>query len=321
MNLVLNVDSTCKRFWSSANSTYNYTVSLGNLVNATVGATSKVPFENTTLLLNLLSTQPTDLIKSKNTVGYSDFPRYITSNLDTLGGLGTSKTYSSQNIQLNQIPDKLYIFLRKPMANQTATDSSTFLPIKNISMNFANASGLIASASQMDLWKMSVDNGLKSNWYEFSGYANKQNANQVGLKVASGGSILVINPAKDLSLPPYLSNGSLGQFSVQFNITVENNTSTTYSPELVMVCQNSGVFVTQSGSSSIYTGLLTKQMVLDTVSNKEAFDSAEYDRLVGSGLKMSSSMKGVPHHSMKKVAGVMSAGVRSAGRKLDAMAM
>lgn len=319
INVVLNVDSSCKRFWSTANSGYTYTVSLGNLANATVGAVAKNAFENTNMLLNFLSTQPTDLVKAKNVVAYSDFPRYLTTNLTTLGGAGSNNSYSSQNIQLNQIPDKLFIFVRKQMASQDVRDSATFLPIKNISINFSNASGLLASATQMDLWKMSVENGLQMNWYEFSGYGNKQNAGQLGLKTASGGSVLVINPAKDLSLPAYLSNGSLGQFSLQFNITVENTTAITYSPEIVVVCQNSGVFVSQSGSSSIFTGVLSKQMVLDTVANQEAFDSGEYDRLVG-GMKMSSALKAVPR-PMKRVAGAMSAGVRSAGRKLDAMAM
>lgn len=327
INVVLNVDSSCKRFWSTANSTYNYTVSLGNLANATVSAVAKNPFENTNMLLNFLSTQPTDLVKAKNVVAYSDFPRYLTTNISTLNALSTA-TYSSQNVQLNQIPDKLFIFVRKQMASQDVRDSSTFFPIKSISLNFSNASGLLSSSSTQDLFKMSVENGLQMNWYEWSGNAFYQSANSnagpiydiADFKLPTGGSVLVINPAKDLSLPSFLSNGSLGQFSVQFNITVENTTTNNYTPEIVMICQNSGVFVSQSGSSSIFTGVLSKQMVLDTVSNQEAFDSGEYDRLVG-GMKMSSALKAVPR-PMKRVAGAMSAGVRSAGlRKLDAMAM
>jgi len=321
MNIVLNVDSSCKRFWSSNSSPY-LTVSLGNVANSAVGAVAKSAFENTNLLLNFLSTQPTDLVKAKNVVAYSDYPRYITTNLATLGADGSSNTYSSQNIQMNQIPDKLFIFVRKPMSSQTVYDSATFLPIKSISLNFSNASGLLSSASTQDLFKMSIENGLQSNWYEWLGYSNRYDSGtgKLGVKTRTGGSVLVINPAKDLSLPSYLTNGSLGAFSLQFNITVENNGTTQYQPEIVVICQNSGVFVTQSGSSSIFTGVLSKQMVLDTVSNQEAFDSAEYDRLVG-GMKMSSALKAVPR-PMKRVAGIMSAGVRSAGvRKLDAMSM
>jgi hypothetical protein len=331
MNLVLNVDSSCKRFWSTKTSTLNYTVSLGNLTYPITGTASKQPFESTNLLLNFLSSQPTDLIKSKNCVAFSDYPRYIQNvNLTGLGAVGTTSTYTSQNIQLNQIPDKLFIFVRKPMSNQQPYDSATFFPIKNISVNFSNASGLLSSSSTQDLYQLSVSNGLCMNWLEWSGYALVQANNTVAggasvvanTRVATGGGILVINPAKDLSLPGgYLSNGSLGQFSLQFTISVENNNANFVGvvPELVVIAQNSGVFVSQSGSSSIFTGVLSKQMVLDTVSNQEAFDSGEYDRLVG-GLKMSSGLKAVPR-PMKKMGGVMSAGVRSAGRKLDMMAM
>jgi hypothetical protein len=333
INLVLNVDSTLKRFYSCS-VPGNYTMRLGNaqftVSGTTYGATLPA-FSSANLLLNFLSTQPTDLVKAKNCVAYSDFPRYITTLNDALaannsGPGGTPlpgivrRTYTSQNIQINQVPDKIFIFARKPMASQTILDSATFIPIVGISVNFSNASGLLSSATQQDLWKMSTENGSQVNWLEFSGYANKYTVSSTSRGIIpTGGGILVINPAKDLSLPPYISNGSLGQFSLNFNITLENNTTSAITPEIVVVMQNSGVFVSQSGSSSIFTGVLSKQMVLDTVSNQEAFDSGDYNRLVG-GLQMSSALKAVPR-PMKKMGGVMSAGVRSAGRKLDMMAM
>ncbi len=339
MNFVFNIDSTCKRFWSHSNwnnavsGNWTYNVSLGNMSatttsGAVVVGTSLPAFQDTNLLFNFLSSQPTDLINSKNVVAISDFPRYILTNNTSSLNANSTATVTCQNVQLNQIPDRLFIFVRKQLSQQDTRDSATFFPIKNISVNFSNASGLLSSATQQDLYQMSVANGLNMNWVEWSGYAGSFLANTYSGTIAVGnfkvptcGSILVLNPAKDLSLPSYLSNGSIGAFSLQFNITVENNTATTTPIEVVLVSQNSGVFVTQSGSSSIYTGLLTKQMVLDA-SASPALDSGELDRLVG-GLNMSSAMKNVPH-SKKKMAGVMSAGVRSAGmamRKLDAMAM
>ena len=53
-------------------------------------------------------------------------------------------------------------------------------------------------------------------------------------------------------------------------------------PELVVVCMNSGSFATERGTSSTYTALLTKQDVLDA-SMQEAVPRGEYTRLVGGG--------------------------------------
>ena len=52
-------------------------------------------------------------------------------------------------------------------------------------------------------------------------------------------------------------------------------------PEMVVVVVNSGLMVTQQGSSSLYSGLLTKNMVLETKQQSPANDSSSYHSLVG----------------------------------------
>lgn len=328
INLVMNVDSTLKRFWSTKSTGFTYAVRLSNVQ----------PFD-ASLLLNFLSSQPTDLIKARNIVPYHDFPRYITGVANTsILQPNAIETVTCQNIQLNQIPDMFIICARKPMSQQTAKDSSTFLGIRKISVNFNNASGLLSSASTQDLWRISKANGSTQNWYEFYGYASVSDdgilnpANIPGV-IKTSGSLLVLNPAKDLSLPAYLSNGSIGQYSFQINVDVVNTENNALAPEVVIIAVNSGVFSTIAGSSAIYTGLLTKQMVLDVQqSSEQAVSSAQYDRLVGGSMsnRISAALKGM----LKPLQGVMrskvqeaacggakSAGVASGGmaRKLDAL--
>ena len=52
--------------------------------------------------------------------------------------------------------------------------------------------------------------------------------------------------------------------------------------ELVIVTMNSGVFVNERGTSSTYTGILTKQDVLDA-SKQQAYTKSDVARLVGGG--------------------------------------
>jgi hypothetical protein len=306
INFVFNIDSTAKRLVSLASSVG---AGAGSIVlGQSVGATTFTnPFQNTKMLFNFLSTQASDLIPSRNVNPYMDYPRYlsISSNNPTFTTLQT-QDITSQNIQLNQLPDYFIISIRKPMSSQTIYDSASFFTINSISINLNNQSGLLSSATQADLWRMSVNNNSTQSFAEFSGEANGSSALLgVPVVVPTTGSILIINPAKDLSLPDYLSCSSIGQFNFQFRINVTNNYSTTITPEILVITANSGIFVNQAGSSVIYTGILTKQMVVDTKAEKSAdpITSCEHKRLVGgSHHNMSSgAVKRMAQHLGKKL--------------------
>lgn len=315
LNLNINIDTSLKRFWSKCKDTTNtdvvYTITLNEITNAR-------------LMLNFLTTQPTDLISAKNVVPFCDYPRYITgvSNSTSITKNGGKNTVKSQNIQLNQIPDLFLIALRKPMNTQTIFDPTLFLPINTISINFNNSSGLLSSATQYQLWEMSRDNGVQQSWLEWSGRANSyfSTLDSTALTAVddmmrlTAGSVLVINPAKDLSLPVYLSNGSIGQFNFQIDVNGINYTSSDITPELVIVCVNSGVMTTIQGSSAIYTGLLSKQLVMDTVQGQSAVPSSQVNRLVGGSLSdmISTGMKWMP-----VVKHAVDVATSKGGRKLD----
>lgn len=315
MNFVMNIDSTCKRFFSTSNSAYTYSVSLGTAVQ-------HQPFQNCKMLLNFLSTQPTDLVPARNVLPYMDFPRYLslaTSNPNIPAG--TSSTIVTNSLQLNQVPDYFIIMVRKPMSAQSVKDSTCFLPINSISVNLNNTSGLLSSATQQDLWRISVANNSTQNWEEFSGRAYRpNNATGVGSLLATTGSLLILSPARDLSLPSYLSSGSIGQYVFQANINVTNNELAPLTPEVVVICVNSGIFTTLAGSSSIFTGVLTKQMVLDAMQEEgaDALSSATYQRLVGGVLsnQISSAMKKIPFKKAKRALEALPSRVRNMGSKI-----
>lgn len=326
LNFVMNIDGSCKRFFSTANSTYTHTIALGT-------STQSQPFQNCRMLLNFLSTQPTDLVPARNVLPYMDFPRYLSlATSNPLIPVGASSTIVTNSIQLNQLPDYFIIMVRKPMSSQSIKDSSCFLPINSISVNLNNTSGLLSSATQEDLWRISVANNSTQNWQEFSGRAYRNNnATGAGALVATTGSLLILSPARDLSLPSYLSSGSIGQYVFQANINVTNNELAPLTPEVCIVCVNSGIFTTLAGSSSIFTGVLTKQMVLDAQQEEagDAVSSAQYQRLVGGSLanQISSAMKRVPYLKVKKALMKLPGQVRKmtglgmSGGKLDALCM
>jgi hypothetical protein len=297
MSMVLNVDSSCRRLFSTANNAVVAGNSLQGYINSIAlgwadapngGTAQAVGFQNTRLLFNFLSLQPEQYAKisTKNVVPYLDYPRYLTTfTSGTNIASGATATLTSQSIQLNQIPDLILISARIPMSSQNWNYSSSFLTINNISVNFNNASGLLASATQQDLYNLSFRNGSAQSFYEFRGKADiNNNTTGTTTEIPTTGSLLVLNPVYDFSLPSYLSASSLGQYQFQFNLQVTNQYDfTIVQPEICIITMNSGIFATQQGTSQIFTGILTKEQVLRTKEQNPVphLDSIQYKRLVG----------------------------------------
>jgi hypothetical protein len=325
MTFTFNIDATCKRLFSTS-SPYITAISLGTAANPN-GFTSSTAIAGVlnqpsapALLLKFLSTQPSDLIETKNVVPYMDFPRYLTSSANTTAvAAQASATLTSSNLQINQIPDLFIINVRKPMSSMTIEDADSFFSVNNISINLNNQSGLLSSASAYDLWRLSVKNGSTQSWREFSGVANiAVGGTGKGSNINTTGSLLVINPAYDLSLPDYITCGSLGNYNFQFQVGATNTVSAAggaaITPEICVVAVNSGIMTTQQGVSAIYTGILTKEMVLGAKSRQQAsaMKSAEIARMVG-GNMLNMPLHGIVKRFCEKRGGVMSGGVPSGG--------
>ena len=281
INVVMNLDPSLKRIFSTNSpDTQNISISFANTD----------PITNASLLFNFLSLQETDKIKTRNIISYIDYPVFVSSDSDTLNA-GASKTIVSQNFQLNQIPDLFILCVRRPMSSTTIRNTNSFLPIRSISINFNNSSGLLSSATPQDLYRISKINGSQQSWLEFWGYAGKSAINATlanpvldGYLYSTSGSLIIINPSRDLSLPYYLSNGSIGSYNIQFKVDVINNNADNFIPELVLITANSGIMVNQEGQTDIYTGLLTKELVVNSSIKQEGIPSASYNRLVGGGV-------------------------------------
>jgi hypothetical protein len=110
----------------------------------------------------------------------------------------------------------------------------------------------------------------------------------------------------------------LGNYNFQFQVGVTNTLTASgganITPEICVVAVNSGIMTTQQGVSAIYTGILTKQMVLDAKSRQQAsaMKSAEIKRMVG-GNMLNMPLHGIIRTACKRFGGVSSGGVSSGG--------
>jgi hypothetical protein len=280
--------------------------------------------ENTSLLFTFLTPHPSDLMPARNIVPYYELPRYITKAqaqsepMDFTGeyvtpiiNLQGGALYTTQTLQLNQIPDKLIIFISKQ--GQSYGDTDAYLPIRHISVNFNNNSGILSAARCEDLYRMAKDNGSNQSWNEWTGVATGSTSDvvtlpggnvgvagistlqlcplqdvpyQTGAPVPTVGSVCVLEFGKDIQLvEDFFSCGSLGNFNLQLNIYADNNNPSIPldAPlNIYIVTMNSGVFVCERGTSSTYTGILTRADVLEA-SEQDAYTHSDVKRMVGGG--------------------------------------
>ena len=319
-NMAMNftMDSTLSRLLSNSNALISSVVA-GDARGTPTNSTSNF-FTKSQILLKFLSTQDTDRLQTKNVVPFMDFPRYITSQTNTIpaavgNAVGTSTIIQSNNIQLNQLPDYFIICARKKMSSQGINDADAFLKINSATFNLNNMSGLLSTAQPQDLWKISMKNGSNQSWAEFGGqsWVNATPGGDAGAgeNIGTTGSLLVVSPT-DLSLPSYLAPGSLGNFQLSLSVSVSNQSSAAVDSELVVIAVNSGFMVTQMGQSAVYTGVLTREAVLDAKQQKPVSES-QYHRLVG-GKLLNRVCTAVADRSQRKVGmGEMSAGGRLSG--------
>jgi len=372
ISLNINVDTNCRRFFRTARvlgvdalavspQGYYTPKFISSIVLGTTGQTApngadainavNAGFSNTQLLGRFLTLQPSQVLKlssSRNSVSYTETPRYLTlqgsqspaiSRFVPVGG-GNPNPFAppttqviTSNLQLSLIPDKIVVVARIPMSQQSYGNSDSFYTIRSATILFNSASGLISSASLTDIYKLSRRNGSSQNFFEWSGMASRNGVDSNEM-VGTTGSILVIDPTKDLSLPEFLSNSSSGSFNLQIQLTLECNygyavLAPTYPVEIMTTTVNSGIFTCQAGVCSSEVGILNKEVVLNTKMNTAPASimmQSEYERLIG-GRRHQMSRFNNPALMMHRrnnsayqgkmhmgVGGVVSGGVVSGGR-------
>lgn len=220
----------------------------------------------------------------KSCVPYMEFPRYITQPQNVAMAAGAVTQLQSQTITLPQIPDLLIIYVKavaSPTSAGALTDKSrdptlpqygsAYLPLAvsregtrsqaPLSINFDNFSGLLSSVTAEQLYHMSIRNGLDMDWNTWGGKARV--TSDVGSKsVSTVGGFLVLKPSVDLTLQSGQAPSLVGNFTLQFNITVQNTFPFEIQPQIYVITANSGFFESIRGSSRIIKGVLSEQDII-----------------------------------------------------------
>lgn len=168
---------------------------------------------------------------------FNDVLSYVTN----IGVVNSLATYSGQsnNIQLPAVPSRIFLYAKEKVAVQNYNSTDTFGRLSNISIQLFNKAGLLAGATEEQLYTISVKNGLRN--VSFTQWKEQL------------GSLIIINPVVDLSLSPDISSGvqAQTQLIVQYTLTNINQTKN-IDFEFNIVIVQPGVYNVDCGSATAY---------------------------------------------------------------------
>jgi hypothetical protein len=157
------------------------------------------------------------------------FPTQYSSALSS----NASAVITSSNIQLNAIPSHLYVFVREADINLDYTKTDTFCNISGINLTFNNVTGILSSATEVDIFNIAKNNGLRDSWVDWHGFTSVLG----GSKIGTTGSILKLCFGKDITLHSDNFVGQQGAFNLQLNVTATNynQSASITNPTLVII--------------------------------------------------------------------------------------
>jgi len=181
---------------------------------------------------------------------YNNVTRYATPSGSSLSS-NAQLTLTSNNLQINSIPQRLYIFVRDQNQSLTYNSSDVYCVLENLNITWQNRNGLLASATKQDLYNICARNGCKQSWAQWSQYQ---------------GSIMAVDMGRDIGMDPLEAPGLLGNFQLTVTATVTNcnQSNSLVNPTLYIISVEAGTFTIVNGTSVPMIGVLSRQDILSS---------------------------------------------------------
>lgn len=174
------------------------------------------------------------------------------------------KQVTCNNINLTAVPKRIAVWVTRSPSSRAYTKTDTFARIISASVLFDNVTGMLANASEFQLWQESVKNGLTISWTQWQ---------------QSVGSILILDPGSNIALSNIEdAPGVAVNKQLQITLTVQNidfNAPTPVAPAIVdqytmwVAVFTPGVLTITNGTSLTQTTVLTPADVVRTVESGE----------------------------------------------------
>lgn len=179
---------------------------------------------------------------------YTQLTRFATDFSTTLAP-GAMLTVIGNNIQLPSIPKRIVIWARRSNATADYTTTDTFLVLTNVSLNFLNSSGTLASCPPEQLYAIARKNGLNLSWSQWANHVGSVLPLDVGVDIGLA----------DPSVAPSVSENSQIQVTATF---VNQNPTDTIAATMYVAIELEGSATLRDSSFYPATSIITRSDVL-----------------------------------------------------------
>ena len=217
------------------------------------------------LLINYITPQITQPLPTVQTVSYSKLQQYI----KPVNGFvqGTSQTVISDSIKLSMIPSAMYLFVRHARSASNYLVSDSYAKLSNVNVLWNNQSGLLATASDQELYSITHRTGSNLSWAQYSKYR---------------GSVFAVEFGEDIGLQANECAGVSGQYTLQVQATAKCLGGTADYEFFVVFDMPGTTSVFENGCRSSI-GNFSESMVLAAHQSSEQMSHEVYASLHGGG--------------------------------------
>jgi hypothetical protein len=223
---------------------------LGNAITSVTVSFYRAPEILTTFITPAL-TQP---IPSLQILPYHKITEYVKGNTPTALAAGASTTLTSDSIKLNQVPRKMYVYVKHSRDTSDYKVADSFLAIDSIDVLWNNQSGLLSNATQQDLYEISRRCGSNLSYPQWTDYR---------------GSVFCAEFGRDIGLSADEAPGVQGQYTLRVTTTVTNKSSSDFTGDYYLLILNEGTFSISENMARASLGNLTPADVLQAKEGME----------------------------------------------------
>ena len=225
-----------------------------------------------------LTPKPTMAIPEVVNYTYHTVQRYITTGV-TFPSDGIIRPITSNNIQLQSVPEWLLIYARRRNSSRPNNTPDNALSMRSMSITWNNKVGLLSSASRQQLYQIAVKNGYMDSFIEWSGDPI-WNAAHSAFSSGSGSYLMV--GACDLGLDPGLAPGVLGTFQLNLTASFANFSGLPMDVDLFIVTITPSIWTIAANRSVSSTGCLSHADVLNAEQSPAGYTIV--DRVYGGNI-------------------------------------
>lgn len=213
--------------------------------------------------------------------GFDSFRVYSTST-NTLLAAGASQQFSLQNIQLGVVPDTIVVFARKRDSDLTYLDPDVFAGITGVNITYGTLNGILASATQSDLYQIARKNMVALSWESWSGQPINVMLGASNSTIAGAGSILPLKVGIDIPVAAESSSGVIENVQITITLTIRNPSPNAVNYDIYALVIDKGTWSIMDKTAVTQTGIISAVAAVQArTENPTIVYSSAYAQMTG----------------------------------------